>query len=176
MSAIDQLCPSCGLCCNGVLFGDVELQLGDDARKLAAQGVELFTKGRKKVFNQPCACLVVGLCKIYEDRPKRCRSFDCRALQRVQLGKITVAAARKAIADAKRRSGEVLRLVRAMGNADETQPLNRRYAAIMAQPMDLAGDEAQFELRGELMLAVGRLVEVLERDFMTTGDEGDPLN
>ena len=166
MSAIDQLCPSCGLCCNGVLFGDVELQRGDDAKKLAALGVELFAKGRKKVFNQPCACLVGGLCKIYQDRPARCRSFDCRALQRVQEGKMTVGAAHKAIAEAKRRSEEVLRLVRALGDANETQPLNRRYAAIMAQPMDLAGDEASLELRGELMLAVSRLVQVLERDFL----------
>jgi Fe-S-cluster containining protein len=166
VSAIDQLCPACGLCCNGVLFGDVELQRGDDAKKLASLGVELFTKGRKKVFNQPCACLVGGLCKIYQDRPARCRAFDCRALQRVQQGKLTVAAAHKAIAEAKRCSEEVLRLVRALGDASETRPLNRRYAAIMAQPMDLAGDEAQLELRGELMMAVGRLVEVLERDFL----------
>ena len=170
MSAIDQLCPSCGLCCNGVLFGDVELQRGDDAKKLAALGVGLFSKGRKKVFNQPCACLVGGLCQIYQDRPRRCRAFDCRALQRVQQGEITVASAQKSIVEAKRRAAEVLRLVRALGNADETQPLNRRYAAIMAQPMDLAGDEAQLEMRGELMLAVGRLVEVLERDFLTAGD------
>ncbi len=172
MSAIDQLCPACGLCCNGVLFGDVELQRGDDAKKLAALGVGLFSKGRKKVFNQPCACLVGGLCTIYQDRPKRCRSFDCRALKRVQQGEITVPAALKAIAEAKRHSSEVLRLVRALGDVSETQPLNRRYAAIMAQPMDLAGDEAQLELRGELMLAVGRLVEVLERDFLTAGDGG----
>ena len=32
--------------------------------------------------------------------------------------------------------------------------------------LTLAGDEAQLELRGELMLAVGRLVKVLERDFL----------
>ena len=175
MSAIDQLCPACGLCCNGVLFGDVELQRGDDAKKLAGLGVALFSKGRKKVFNQPCACFVGGLCGIYEDRPARCRAFDCRALQRVQQGEITAAAALKAIAEAKRRSEEVLRLVRALGDVNEAQPLNRRYAAIMAQPMDLAGDETQLELRGELMLAVGRLVEVLERDFLTAGDGGDPL-
>jgi len=166
LSAIDQLCPSCGLCCNGVLFGDVELQRGDDAKKLASLGVVLFSKGRKKVFNQPCACLVGGLCKIYEDRPARCRSFDCRALQRVQQGEITMTAAQKSIREAKRRSEEVLRLVRALGDTSEAQPLNRRYAAIMAQPMDLAGDEAQLELRGELMMAVGQLIEVLERDFL----------
>jgi len=166
VSAIDQLCPSCGLCCNGVLFGDVELQRGDDAKKLAALGVELFAKGRKKIFNQPCACLADGLCKIYENRPARCRSFDCRALQRVQEGKLTVGAARKSIAEAKRLAEEVLRLVRELGDTNESQPLSRRYAAIMAQPMNLADDESQFELRGELMLTVGRLVAVLERDFL----------
>jgi len=33
--AISQLCPNCGLCCNGVLFADVELRAGDDAGRLA---------------------------------------------------------------------------------------------------------------------------------------------
>jgi len=169
MSAIDQLCPQCGLCCNGVLFGDVELQRDDDAKRLAKLGVSLFAKGRKKAFNQPCACLEGGLCKIYADRPSRCRAFDCRALQRVQRGEISVTAARKFIMVAKREVDEVLRLVRALGNQDELAPLNRRYAAIMAEPMDLSGDEAELELRGELMLAVGRLVGVLERDFLATG-------
>ncbi len=28
------LCPDCGLCCNGVLFADVELRAGDDAGRL----------------------------------------------------------------------------------------------------------------------------------------------
>jgi len=172
MSAIDQLCPACGLCCNGVLFGDVELQRGDDARRLAAQGVGLFSKGRKRAFNQPCACLAHGLCRIYAERPARCRTFDCRALQRVQRGELTVVAARKAIGEAGRRADEVLRLVRTLGDTNETAPLNRRYAAIMAQPMDLAADEAQIELRGELMLAVGRLVDVLEREFLTVTGRG----
>ena len=172
MSAIDQLCPACGLCCNGVLFGDVELQRGDNASRVAALGVELFSKGRKRAFNQPCACLADGLCRIYAERPARCRTFDCRALQRVQQGELTVAAARKAIAKAKQLAGEGFRRVRALGDTSETMPLNRRYAAVMAQPMDLADDEAQIELRGELMLAVGRLVEVLEREFLTDKGKG----
>jgi hypothetical protein len=166
MSAIDQLCPSCGLCCNGVLFGDVELQPGDDAKRLAALGVELVNRGRKRLFNQPCACLQAGLCRIYNDRPARCRSFDCRTLLRLQQGEVSVASALGSISAAKGHAAEVLRLVRALGNTDEHLPLNRRYAAVMAQPVDLAGDEAQAELRGELMLAVDRLVGILEKDFL----------
>jgi Fe-S-cluster containining protein len=153
------------LCCNGVLFGDVELQRSDDVKRLAALGVELFPKGRKRAFAQPCACLVNGLCSIYTDRPARCRAFDCATLKRLQRGEITVTAARKSIAGAKRCMEEVLRLVRELGDTSESQPLNRRYAALMAQPIELAGDPALVELRGELMLAVGRLVAVLEREF-----------
>jgi Fe-S-cluster containining protein len=171
VSAVSELCPHCGLCCNGVLFGDVEVQRADKPRLLAAQGVELFAKSRKQAFNQPCACFDGALCNIYHDRPRRCRTFDCRQVQLVQAGKTTVAAARKSIREAKQRSDEVLRLVRALGDTNETLPLNRRYAVIMAQPMDLAGDEVHLELRGELMMAVARLVETLERDFLKAESE-----
>ena len=166
MSAVSELCPQCGLCCNGVLFGDVELQRGDDAKRLASLGIELFPKGRKRAFSQPCACFDGSLCTIYADRPKRCRTFECRQVKLVDDGKLTVAAALRNIREARRRADEVLRLVRECGDANEALPLNKRYAAVMAQPMDLAGDDAIIERRSELMLAVGRLVEVLERDFL----------
>jgi len=165
-AAIDQLCPNCGLCCNGVLFGDVELQRGDDAKHLTKLGVDLFRKGRKTAFAQPCACLVNGLCRIYADRPKRCAAFDCRLLQRVQAGKVTAPVALRKIVAAKRRVEVVLKLVRALGHRDETIPLNQRYAALMAEPIDMSADEADIKRRGELMLAVSRLVESLEKDFL----------
>jgi hypothetical protein len=165
-AAIAQLCPACGLCCNGVLFGDVELQRGDDAKRLTKLGAEFFRKGRKTAFAQPCACLVKGLCRIYADRPQRCATFDCGLLKRVQAGKTTPAAALKKIAETKRRADEVLKLVRQLGSTDESLPLNQRYAAVMAQPIDMSADEAEIERRGELMMAVSRLVELLEQDFL----------
>jgi hypothetical protein len=165
-AAIAQLCPACGLCCNGVLFGDVELQRGDDAKRLTKLGVEFFRKGRKTAFVQPCACLVKGLCRIYADRPQRCATFDCGLLKRVQAGRTTPAAALKKIAETKRRADEVLKLVRQLGSTDESLPLNQRYAAVMAQPIDMSADEVEIERRGELMMAVSRLVELLEQDFL----------
>jgi Fe-S-cluster containining protein len=164
--AVAQLCPNCGLCCNGVLFGDVELQRGDDAKRLTQLGVKLFRKGRKTAFSQPCACLVNGLCRIYADRPKRCAAFDCHLLKQTQDGNITAALALKKIAAARERVAAVLALVRQLGQIDESIPLNRRYAAIMAEPIDMSADEAEIERRGELMLAVSRLVGSLERDFL----------
>jgi len=154
------------MCCNGVLFGDVELQARDDARKLAGLGLELFPKGRKQCFNQPCACFDGKWCRIYGDRPNRCRSFECRLLKRVQTGKATSAAALKAIAEARACADRVRELVRQLGHHDERMPLNRRYAAIMSQPLDLAGDEETAERRSELMLAVHKLTQILGQDFL----------
>ena len=165
-SAIAKICPACGLCCNGVLFGDVELQREDDAKLLTKLGVNLFRKGRKTAFTQPCDCLVNGLCRIYADRPKRCATFDCGLLKRVQRDEITAPAALKKITEAKRHAAEVLKLVRQLGNTDESLPLNQRYAAVIAEPIDMSADEADIERRGELMMAVSRLVETLERDFL----------
>ena len=154
------------MCCNGALFGDVELQLRDDARQLAALGLELFRKGQKQCFNQPCACFDGKWCRIYADRPNRCRTFECRLLQHVQSGKITSDAALKSIAEARRCVDRVRELVRQLGQNDERLPLNRRYSAIMAQPLDLASDDETAERRSELMLAVHKLTQILEREFL----------
>jgi len=163
--AVTQLCPACGLCCNGVLFGDVELQRGDSAKQLDSLGMELFRKGRKTAFSQPCSCFDGKLCGIYADRPKQCRAFECGLLKRVNTGKTTAGAALKKIAETRRRADAVLKLLRELGNSDETKPLNQRYAAVAAQPIVLSAGEAAVERRGELLMAVARLVESLDRDF-----------
>ena len=163
---VSQLCPACGLCCNGVLFGDVELQRGDDSKRLAELGMALFRKGRKECFNQPCACFDGKWCHIYAERPTRCRTFECALLKQVQAGKIRVAAALKSIAEARSQAGAVRKLVCELGHTDESVPLNRRYAAVAAEPIDLATDDQRVERRSELMLSVDKLVKLLERDFL----------
>ena len=155
------------MCCNGVLFGDVELQRGDDAKNLAALGMDLQKKKNGKIcFTQPCSCFDGKFCGIYENRPKRCRSFECRLLERTQSGKVTVSSALKAIAEARRCADDVRKLVRELGQNDERMPLNRRYSEIISQPIDLA-DEENAGRRGELMLAVHKLTKILEQDFLT---------
>jgi hypothetical protein len=57
-----QLCLACGLCCDGTLFADVELQPGDSADRLRELGQKL-PQGKdaegKPVhkFAQPCPAL-----------------------------------------------------------------------------------------------------------------------
>lgn len=166
MNAIHQLCPACGLCCNGVLFADVELQRGDDAGRLMDLGMSFKKKGRKRAFVQPCHCFDGKLCRIYADRPARCRTFECGLLKRVLSGETPSSAALKGIADAKKLVEKVRRLLRRLGDHDEQLALTRRYSRMMARPIDLAGDEEMVEARGELMLAVNDLMHVLQRDFL----------
>ena len=166
MSAIDQLCPNCGLCCDSTLFADVELRAGDDRQFLQKAGIKFCKKGKTKVaFAQPCACFDGKFCKIYEDRPKRCRLFECGLLKKVESGKMTPAAALKKIHNAKLRAGDVRTLLRALGQTDEQMPLTQRYTEVMVAPIDFSA-ESSAEQRGELMLAVNDLMNQLQRDFL----------
>jgi Fe-S-cluster containining protein len=166
MNGVEQLCPNCGLCCNGVLFADVELQKGDDSGRLIDLGMSFKKKGMKRAFVQPCRCFDGKLCRIYDDRPKRCVTFECGLLKRVQSGAMPAPAALKHIADAKKLVEKVRQLLRRLGDDDEQLALTKRYSTMMSRPIDLSGDEAIAEARGELMLAVNELMQVLQRDFL----------
>jgi hypothetical protein len=166
-STVALLCPQCALCCNGVLFADVRLQSADDPERLVALGVPLKRSARGARFPQPCSCLAGNLCRIYADRPARCRSFKCRLLQRTAAGETTPRAALNAIKNARARAEKVRRLLRELGDEDESLPLARRYQRMMRRPIDLAGEQRLVDLRGELMLAVAELTDLLRREFLT---------
>jgi Fe-S-cluster containining protein len=164
--AVSQLCPNCGLCCDSTLFADVELRAGDDAKRLAKLGLTLLQKTKNKLaFAQPCACFDGKLCGIYADRPRRCRLFECGLLKRVDAGEMTAGAALKKISVAKQRAESVRALLLRSGQRDETLALTHRYAEAMSAPIDLS-DEDSAERRGELMLAVSDLMQLLQRDFL----------
>ncbi len=164
--AVSQLCPNCGLCCDSTLFADVELRAGDDAKRLAKLGLSLYSKTKSKLaFAQPCACFDGKRCKIYGDRPKRCRLFECGLLKKVDAGEITADTALKKISEAKKRAENIRALLRSLGQRDETMALTLRYAEAMSAPIHLANEQAS-EQRGELMLAVSELMQTLQRDFL----------
>jgi hypothetical protein len=74
-------------------------------------------------------------------------------------------AALKKIAAAKQHAGKVRKLLRASGQHEEQMALTHRYAEAMSAPIDLA-DENSAERRGELMLAVSELMQLLQQDFL----------
>ena len=149
-----------------MLFGDVELQAGDDAEGLRALGLTIERKARALRFSQPCSCLDGGLCRIYEERPAQCRTFECALVQRVNSGTVGIDAALKAIRHARREVGTVRELLQKLGQRDEHLPLSRRCAKVISQPIDLTATEGEIELRGELLLAISKLTNILQREFL----------
>lgn len=161
-----RLCPECGLCCNGVLFADVRLVQGDDALALEKSGLKLERSRGHIRFQQPCSCFDGRLCTAYEQRPARCRSFDCQTLKQAKNGEIAVAEALSRIRTARREADMVMVLLRAAGQTSEALPLTERYQAVMKQPIDLSAGQEETESRGELMLAMSRLMKRLHQEFL----------
>jgi Fe-S-cluster containining protein len=164
--SIEQLCPNCGLCCDSTLFADVELRASDSAARLSKLGLTLLKKNKfTTAFAQPCACFDGKLCRIYENRPKRCVLFECGLLKKVEAGEMTASAALKKISEAKQRAEKVRELLRSLGQRKERMALTHRYAEVMSAPMELS-KPAKVEQRGELMLAVSDLMQQLQKDFL----------
>lgn len=79
------LCRSCGLCCDGSLFGRVDLE---------PEEVEPARRHRLRLvrgdhaFEQPCAAFDTSgpaadrRCFIYDERPRSCHRFTCRLYER----------------------------------------------------------------------------------------------
>jgi Fe-S-cluster containining protein len=170
-SVAQQLCLSCGLCCNGVLFKDVELQPGDDADQLAALGLPVSNpkpgiRNPKSKFPQPCAALCAdNRCHIYKERPVRCRQFDCALLKSVATGDTTVPAALRTIRLAGQRAEKVRRLLRALGDANEQVALSLRFKRLRRRIESAPPDDAVAETYADLTLAVQDLNHLLARSF-----------
>ena len=138
---VDQLCLRCGLCCDGTIFRDVQLQPGDDPVELKSLGLPLrMTRCRggddsaakpPARFPQPCAALGADCrCHLYEHRPVHCRQFECALFQAVRAGASSIPTAQRLIGDARRRADRVRHLLRALDNADEQAPLGTRFRAV----------------------------------------------
>ena len=157
----EDLCLSCGLCCDGTLFDFVKLETTDDARKLKLLGLPIkVSRGRTPVarFPQPCVALCKDrTCRVYADRPGQCRAFECGVLKDVKAGQITFAAALRQVKKTRRRSNEVRLLLRELGDTDEHRALGERFHRT-SERLEAGGiDEAAKAKYADLSLAVHHL-------------------
>lgn len=88
----EDICMSCGLCCDGTLFGRVYLFEDEEPAPAVAEMLEPDAQ----YFRQKCAGFA-GCCQIYEDRPRTCRVYRCGLLIKVEQGEITTDAAQSLI-------------------------------------------------------------------------------
>ena len=165
----EALCLACGLCCNGVLFKDVELRDGDDAVRLESLGLLVERLKRKVRFPQPCSALCAdNRCRIYADRPVRCREFECALLKGVSAGRVSNSEALRTIRIARHRSAKVRRLLVELGDKDEEQPLSARFRRTRRRVESGPIDENTADAYARLSLAVHDL-NLLLRDAFYPG-------
>ncbi|MEI8294379.1 MAG: YkgJ family cysteine cluster protein [bacterium] len=163
-----RLCSACGMCCNGVLFHGMAVQPGDSLRALSAKGLKAKRRDGELQFLQPCPAHEGTCCRIYADRPQRCRAFDCRQLLAFAAGEISEAEAMEKIGEARRHSDRVRELLGRLGDERRHRPLAVRCAGIFTPPLDPA-PEAE-ALRGDLRDAMSALESLLQREFRFQGE------
>ena len=161
---VAQLCTQCAMCCNGVLFKDVELQPADNPARLKTLGLPLAKAGKLK-FPQPCGALCGNHCRIYADRPARCMEFDCALLKSVAAGETDPARALRFIREAQKRAARVRRLLRACGDVDESRALSLRFKRTRRRMESASPGEEAADTFGELTLAVHDLNLLLREEF-----------
>ena len=115
------LCTRCGLCCDGTLFGDVELTGPRETTRLEALGLDVDTDDADvELLSLPCRGLRGTRCNVYVHRPQCCRTFECRLLQDAGRGIVTVDEALARIAEVK---AQVLRVTTLLaGNGTAPRP------------------------------------------------------
>ena len=163
----NSLCLECGLCCNGVIFADVQLRSGDDAARLRALGLAFAQKSKAGVekFKQSCAAFGGCKCNIYSERPRYCREFECLLLKSVKAGDVKIDEARRVIRSALKQAETVKKLLRQLGDTDETLALNKRFQRVQRKVERGACDQDTAHIFGELTLAVHKLSMLLSERF-----------
>jgi Fe-S-cluster containining protein len=164
----DRLCLSCAICCNGVLFRDVELQNDDDPARLQAAGLRLQKRRGKLVFSQPCPALDGWRCRCYGSRPSHCRNFECALFKAVGRNDLEIAKALQLIRTARQRAERVGRLFRQLGDENEQLPFSARFRRLTRRFHVRAVNEETANLFSEMTLAVHDL-NLLLRDAFYPG-------
>jgi len=166
-SDANSLCLECGLCCNGVIFADVQLRPKDNAARLRALGLAFVQKSRAGVekFKQPCTAFGGCQCNIYSERPTYCREFECLLLKSVKAGEVKIEEARRAIRSALRQVETVKGLLRKLGETDESLALSKRFQHLHREVERQPCDKETARAFGELTLAFHELNILLSERF-----------
>jgi Fe-S-cluster containining protein len=163
-----ELCLACGLCCDGVIFADVRLQPGDDAERLRSVGLPVSNSEsarRAPRFMQPCAALEGSVCRVYAERPKHCRAFECVLLRSVRAGRTKPEAALRLIRTARSRAEKVRRLLRAVGDRAESSALSVRFRRTARRLEGAELEDSTADAYAQLTLAVHDLNLLVAETF-----------
>jgi len=163
------------MCCDGTLFDGVQLEAGDDPKKLKALGLPVsLSRGKTQVarFPQPCSALCSNrTCKLYADRPAQCRVFECGVFKEAKAGRITYAAAMRLVKQTRRRADNVRKLLDQLGDTEPSRALGERFFRMQCRMEEKPTDEAMRATFADLSLAVHQLKLLAHDKFYTRPDK-----
>ena len=155
------LCTSCGLCCDGSLFADLELKNRRESFVAESFGLKVEEGDAGDLLIQPCGALKGTRCSIYQHRPRCCRTFECRLLRDVVEGKRKTLEALEIIRDTRKLIAKVVSGV-PLENGRNPLPLKERYFEALEQC-----DESDTRKISRLKDAMRRLEHWIEMHFLT---------
>ena len=168
------LCLSCGLCCDGTLFARTWVGAAEPVEAFRAVGLRITpdreTEGRYEL-PLPCSRFENGRCRTYGCRPAICSAYRCHSLRRVEAGKMALHEAKGIVQSARARRLHLRRLLDGHFPELAGEPSMRaiRIVGRAMAGMDESRRRRFREVHGEFLLAAVSLVDFLLRYFHSPG-------
>ncbi len=164
-AAATRLCAACGMCCDGTMFQIVRMQPGEVPAELGRLGLKIRCRDGEYYMEQPCSALREKRCTVYEQRPVRCRLFNCQQLGRVERGETTEPEAMAMIIETRALVEKVRGLIEQCGLREDGQALVERYERVASTPVNQALEPELVVVREELDEVMRKLKLRLNREF-----------
>ncbi len=109
----EQLCVACGFCCDGTLFSVVTVSPGETAAVSALAPTP--RRDGTLASPMPCAQLEAHGCRLYAERPRTCRAYECLLFRALTEGEVPLPGALATVQRARALVFEVERLAGGKG-------------------------------------------------------------
>ncbi|MDB6003114.1 MAG: Flagellin N-methylase [Prosthecobacter sp.] len=160
-----RLCAACGMCCDGTMFQIVRMQPGDVPAELGKLGLKIRCRDGEYFMEQPCSALRENCCTVYEQRPLRCRLFNCQQLGRVENGETTESEAMAVILETRTLVERVRGLIEQCGLREDGQALPERFERVIFTPVNATLEPELVTVREKLDATMRTLKLQLNREF-----------
>lgn len=164
-AAATRLCAACGMCCDGTMFQIVRMQPGEVPAELGKLGLKIRCRDGEYYMEQPCSALREKRCTVYQQRPVRCRLFNCQQLGRMERGETTESQAMMMIIETRALVEKVRVLIEQSGLREDGQALFERYERVASTPVNQALEPELVAVREELDEVMRKLKLRLNREF-----------
>ena len=140
------LCVACGLCCQG-MFHEQARAFPEEVAWLEGKGFTVGTGPQGLAFSLPCSHLGAGGCSLYAERPRTCRTYQCRLLARYLAGEVSLEQALGTVEQVHALRDQIL------GKLRPDDPAHSLWQQIRSQDPESLDPETSLDIASLLVLA-----------------------